>query len=77
MFSYRFFPINPKCLSSFFLIEMHLNCPPWLEKILKCTELKWLEMHFNCPPWLEKILKCTGLKWLEMHFNCPPWLETF
>ena len=49
-----------------FLIEMHFNCPPWLEKILKCTGLKWLEMHFNCPPLLEKILKCTGLKF-EMY----------
>ena len=33
------------------------NCPPWLEKILKYANLKWLEIHLNCPPWLEKILK--------------------
>ena len=25
---------------------MHLNCPPWLEKILKFTIFKWLEMDF-------------------------------
>ena len=54
---------------------MHLKNPPWLEKILNFTRLKWLKMHLNCPPWLEKILKFTHLKCLEMHLNCPPRLE--
>ena len=56
-------------------LKMHLNCPPWLEKILKFTGLAWLKMRSNCPPWLEKILKFTGLEWLKMHSNCPPWFE--
>ena len=25
-----------------------LNCPPWLEKMLKFTALIWLEIHSNC-----------------------------
>ena len=54
---------------------MVLNCPPWLEKILKFTCLKWLKMVLNYPPWLEKILKFTCLKWLKMVLNCPSWLE--
>ena len=37
-------------------LKMHLNCPPWLEK-MKFTYVKWLKMHLNCPPWLEKILE--------------------
>ena len=44
---------------------MHLIYPPWLEKILKFTHLKWLKIHLNCPPWLEKILKFTHLKWIK------------
>ena len=41
------------------------NRPPWLEKILKFTLLKWLKMHFsdeNRPPLLEKNFKFTFLK---------------
>ena len=26
-------------------LEMYLNCPPWLENILKYDGLKWLEMQ--------------------------------
>ena len=51
------------------MARMYLNCPPWLEKILKYAGLKWLEMYLNCPPWLEKILKYAGFKWLEMYLN--------
>ena len=55
---------------------LHSNFPPWLEKIMRSTALKWLQMHSNCrPPWLEKIMRCTALKRLEMHSNCPSWLE--
>ena len=28
-------------------LEMYLTNPPWLEKILKFTSLKWLEMHLK------------------------------
>ena len=28
-------------------IKMHSNCPPWSEKILKYTYLKWI--HSHCP----------------------------
>ena len=27
------------------MARMHINCPPWLEKILKFRCLKWLERH--------------------------------
>ena len=47
-------------------LNMHLNYPPWLEKILKFVRLKWLNMYLNYPTWLEKILKFVRLKWLNM-----------
>ena len=28
-------------------LKMHLNYPPWLEKILKFTCLEWLKMQLN------------------------------
>ena len=37
------------------MAKNELNDPPWLDKILKFTCLKWLKMHLNSPPWLEKI----------------------
>ena len=46
-------------------LKMHLNYPPWLEKILEFTHLKWLKMHLNYPPWLEKILEFTHFNWLK------------
>ena len=39
-----------------------MHYPPWLEKILKFTSLKWLKMHYNHTPWLEKNLKFTSLE---------------
>ena len=33
-----------------------LNYPPWLEKMLEFTCLKWQGMRLNCPPWLEVTL---------------------
>ena len=38
-------------------LRLHLNCPPWLEKILNFIDLKWVKLHLNCPPWLEKIIQ--------------------
>jgi len=53
--------------------ERPYNHPPWLEKILRVSHLKWLRMAYNHPPWYEKILRfCDG--W-EYPYNHPPWLE--
>ena len=55
---------NFTCLK---LLELPLNCPPWLEKSLNFTCFKLLELPLNCPSWLEKILNFTCLKLSELH----------
>ena len=62
-FNSKFNSIQFKCL------KIHLNCPPWLEKILKYTSLKCLKTHLNCPPWLENNLKDISLKCLKIHLK--------
>ena len=35
-------------------IKIHLNCVPWLEKILKLYLSQMAILPLNYPPWLEK-----------------------
>ena len=53
-------------ISTFKCLKMHLNCPPWLEKILKISILKCLELPLNG-------LSCWGKFWesvLSNALNC-------
>ena len=50
-------------------LKLHLNYPPWLEKILNFTYSNGLKLHLNYPPCLEKILKISYLKWPKIAFK--------
>ena len=44
-----------------------IDCPPWLEKILNFSSLKWPKLDLNCSSRLKKILKIRYLKWPIFH----------
>ena len=56
---------------------MHSNCPPWLEKILKYTDLKWLKIHSNCPQWFQKMSQDISGWPLDISYQIPGVFQVF
>ena len=57
-------------------LTLHLNYPPWLEKISNFTYLKWPKIAFKLSTMVgENFEFHLSLNGLKLHLNYPPWLD--